>query len=234
VALLLTAAAWLIARPALAQTATQTTTPGAFLNVTFGVQPQTREFSATATPQLFQESGEFAADYSIDSGVFFDLTGGMRVNDRFTASIGVSFFDSNGTASGTATIPDPLIFNSFHTVPIQGDDLKRQELFINLAAVRFFQLSPKFDIAVSAGPSLVHAGQDFLSGQENGEAVAIVSDYQAGFGFGLNVGADAALMLSRSIGVGGLVRYTWGHVSLDAGGITVGGFQVGGGIRARF
>ena len=49
-------------------------------------------------------------------------------------------------------------------------------------------------------------------------------------------GVDVAYMINKRFGVGGLARYTRGSVELAGASdkLTVGGFQVGAGLRARF
>lgn len=53
---------------------------------------------------------------------------------------------------------------------------------------------------------------------------------------GLNVGVDVTYLVTKKIGVGGLARYTRGSADLDGATekLTVGGFQIGGGLRIRF
>jgi hypothetical protein len=53
---------------------------------------------------------------------------------------------------------------------------------------------------------------------------------------GINLGVDVTYLVTKRFGVGGLARYTWGSADLDgaADKLTVGGFQIGGGLRVRF
>ena len=53
---------------------------------------------------------------------------------------------------------------------------------------------------------------------------------------GAHVGLDVAYMITKRFGVGGLARYTWGTADFAGATdkLTVGGFQIGGGLRARF
>ena len=55
---------------------------------------------------------------------------------------------------------------------------------------------------------------------------------------GFNAGADVTVMLGRSVGVGGMVRYAATTVDLTLDGRTLsleaGGLQAGGGIRFVF
>jgi hypothetical protein len=53
---------------------------------------------------------------------------------------------------------------------------------------------------------------------------------------GINLGVDVTYLLTKKMGVGGILRYTHGSVDLDGASdsLTVGGFQIGIGGRYRF
>jgi hypothetical protein len=53
---------------------------------------------------------------------------------------------------------------------------------------------------------------------------------------GINMGVDVTYLLNKKMGVGGILRYTWGSVDLEGAkdSLTVGGFQIGIGGRYRF
>jgi hypothetical protein len=220
-----------------AQAGAQTpVSPERFFTVNVGAQPQSRTVDALATTELYEQTAEFAAATTVGSGVFFDIAGGQRISPELTIGVGYSYFSSTGSASGTATIPDPLFGDRPTTMPIELSDLKKTEQFINIQFVWFRPVRAKMDIAVAVGPSIAHVSQEFASGQlvEGTETVEIVPDSQGGWGFGVNVGGDLIYMLTPQYGVGVLARYTWASVGLPAADVTAGGFQIGGGLRVRF
>ena len=53
---------------------------------------------------------------------------------------------------------------------------------------------------------------------------------------GINFGVDVQYLVANKIAVGGLARYTWGSADIDGAtdNLSVGGFQIGAGIRYRF
>ena len=53
---------------------------------------------------------------------------------------------------------------------------------------------------------------------------------------GFHLGVDVTYLVTKRFGVGGLLRYTHGSVSLEGASdaLTVGGFQIGVGGRLRF
>jgi hypothetical protein len=210
--------------------------PEMYFNVTVGAQPQSRTVDAIATAELFEDTAEFAADHTIGSGAFFDIAVGQQLRPDLTVGIALSFFNSTGSAVGTASIPDPLFRDRPTTIPIDLGDLSRSEQFIHLQAVWFRPVTSKIDLAVSAGPSIARVSQEFASGvlQEDTGTVEIVGEKQSAWGFGLNGGVDLTYLLTPKYGVGVLLRYTWASVGPPAADLTAGGFQVGGGLRVRF
>jgi hypothetical protein len=210
--------------------------PETFVNVSFGAQPLRRTLDATASIPLYDEAAKFAAAHRIGNGPFIDVSVGHRLMPSLIVGLAVTFFNSKGNAAGTASIPDPLFFEQPITFPIQGNDLKRSEKAVHLQAVWFYDVSQKMDIAISAGPSFFRASQEFLSGSvATGTQNATVSvDAEDGNGYGFNLGADAAYMMTPRYGAGVLLRYTYGRVSMPAAKVTAGGLQAGAGLRVRF
>ena len=219
--------------PAAAQVATG---PDNYVGVSFGAQPQSRTVDANATTTIFDEDAEFEAEHRISNGPFFDISAGHRVTPGLIVGFSLSFFNSDGTATGTGAIPDPAFVGRPTMIAVEGSDLKRSEQAFHLQAVWFHPLTQKIDVAVSVGPSLIHVSQDFVSGafDEDTQQVSVVADSQGGIGVGFNVGADTTYMLNSRYGVGLLLRYSWASVGLDAADVTVGGFQAGVGLRVRF
>jgi hypothetical protein len=101
---------------------------------------------------------------------------------------------------------------------------------------------------VSAGPSFYSVKQDFVTDISYSETYPYDSATFAGATLvgqsqrktGFNVGVDVGLRLARSVGVGGLFRYS--KASLDFAvpnvstpvKIDAGGLQAGGGLRLYF
>lgn len=233
----LTVAALYLAVPAqvAAQTA-QMTGPESYVGVTVGAQPQRRTVSAVATSTVFNKTATFTADHRVGNGPFYDVSAGHRVSRTITVGVAVSSFDTDGSAAGTASIPDPIVVGKFSSVALEGRNMNRGERAFHLQGVWFRPVSRKIDVAVSAGPSLFYVSQEFVSGSaaEGSSTVTYAAESQAGLGFGLNVGADATWLLTPRYGVGLLLRYTWGKVALDAANVTAGGVQGGLGLRVRF
>jgi hypothetical protein len=117
--------------------------------------------------------------------------------------------------------------------------LKHTESVVNLSAVWMVPVTDKIDVGVSAGPSIFNVKQDIpgsLTATEPGPTINVAVDSATKTSVGINIGLDVAYMMTKQFGFGGLARYTWGSVDLEGATdkLTVGGFQIGGGLRVRF
>lgn len=210
--------------------------PDFYVGATVGAQPQRRIVTAATTSAIFGQTATFTADHWVGNGPFFDVTAGYRWSENLTLGIALSTFDSEGTANGTASIPDKIVFGKISSVPIEARHMKRGERAAHLQEVWFRPVSRKIDVAITAGPSLFYVTQEFVSGSlaANGQTVAYGARSESGLAFGFNAGADTTYLLTPRYGVGLLLRYTWAKASLDAADVTAGGFQGGLGLRLRF
>ncbi|HEU4892892.1 MAG TPA: hypothetical protein VFT47_15160, partial [Vicinamibacterales bacterium] len=111
-----------------------------------------------------------------------------------------------------------------------------------------YQLPPfgSVYVTLAGGPSVLDIQQSIVTDVNYTEEfpydtatyVGVDSQRASGTATGFNAGADVRWMFTRTIGVGGLVRYARASVDLTRNGRTVkvdaGGAQVGGGIRLAF
>ena len=91
----------------------------------------------------------------------------------------------------------------------------------------------------AAGPTIFFVKQDTAgepSVTEPGPSVTTPLHSVSKTTGGINLGADLQYMLRNKWGVGGTARYTWGSTKIGGGNkkLTVGGFQLAGGVRYRF
>ena len=101
-------------------------------------------------------------------------------------------------------------------------------------------VTDKVDVGISFGPTVFIVKQelpDTLTFSEPGPTVTGLTkkDVSKTTG-GVNFGVDVTYLLTKKMGVGGILRYTWGSVDLEGAtdSLTVGGFQIGVGGRYRF
>jgi hypothetical protein len=209
-----------------------------FLNISAGGQFQGRDFSSLTTFELFGETGSVAANQTVGSGFVFDVTGGYRIWQSFSGAIGLSTSRGSGSAAALAAIPNALfrgqptlmIFN-----PDAYGDLSQSTVAINFQIVYMKPITDRLDLSVFGGPSVIRVKQELASATAAEDSVAAVESQSKTTGKAGTVGADLSYRLNNRYGVGGFIRYAGGSVDLPAvPDLTVGGAQVGGGIRIRF
>src|SRR5207247_5449789 len=87
-----------------------------FVNINVGAQAASRSVEVNQTFPLYGETVRVTTSESVGSGALFDISGGYRVWRTVTAAIGFSNFSKSNDATGTASIPDPLVTNRPATV----------------------------------------------------------------------------------------------------------------------
>jgi hypothetical protein len=220
--------------------AQMTWTDTGFANVSGGFQGGSRTLT-TATPfDLYDEQGSVDSTQKVKGGGFFDISGGYKVWENLAVGMGFSHSGSSSDATVTASVPDPLLFNRLRTVSASATGLKHSENALHFIGTWMVPVTDKIDVGVSAGPSIFFVKQQLpnaVSVSEPGPSVSAVSvnDVKKTTA-GINLGVDVTYLVTKRYGVGGLARYTWGSADLAGASdkLTVGGFQIGGGLRVRF
>jgi hypothetical protein len=225
------------AAPASAQMAW---TDRAFANVNFGLQEQSRTVETASTFDLYGETGELSTTQPIDGGALFDLSGGYKVWKNLAVGLGYSRMVSDGDIAISASVPDPNFFD--HPRPLTGvaPNAEHSENAIHLQGTWMMPVTDKVDVGFSFGPTIFMVGQDVATAISVTEptptlaSTTIVREDHTTVG--INLGVDVNYLFRPNIGAGILVRYTYGSVDLDSVGesLTVGGFQLGFGLRYRF
>jgi hypothetical protein len=177
----------------------------------------------------------------IDAGI------GVRLWKHLGAGVAVSYAMRSGSAEVDAQIPHPLAFGQPRMVEGSQGGIDTAETDVHVQLLYAVQTSPRITLTLSAGPSIVHLEQELLNGVTYDETypfdVATFRSAQSrrakASAAGFNAGADLRWMFSRSIGLGGLVRYSRATVDLATSdnrtlSIRAGGVQGGVGIRIVF
>ena len=207
----------------------------------------------TDTIILDEENATFTTSYGKPStGASFDVNGGYMFHPR--VGIGVSFAGTGhiGTADMAIVIPHPIYFDAHATDTGTTGDLKRTEGASHIQVVVAVVASPRFSLRVFGGPSFFRYKAEMVSDIEFTQSYSLstpaniveISDYShdevEGDGLGGHFGADVSYFFSRVVGIGGLVRFSRGTVTIDEPvtgnnqDVRVGGFQFSGGLRLRF
>ena len=231
------AAVMFVAAPAHAQ---MTWNDRAFLNVNFGVQEVSRTLNADSGFELYGESGTLSTAQPIDGGAMFDFSVGYKVWGNLAVGVGYSRVQSDADVTISASVPDPNFFDRHRAVTGAASNAEHSEQAIHLQGTWMVPVTDKVDVGLSFGPSIFMVKQDLVTAltvTEPGGAVAsttIVREDKTALGF--NLGLDLNYLVTPRFGAGVLIRYARGSADLDAAdeSLTVGGFQVGAGLRVRF
>jgi hypothetical protein len=211
-----------------------------FANINIGAQSGSHDVATTTTFVVYDEDAHINTTQKTGGGFLFDMNGGYKVWSNLVVAVGYTFMSDSTDGAVTATIPDPRVFDSPRTVTTTANDLKHTENALNFMGVWMVPVTDKVDVGVSFGPTVFFVKQelpDTLTFTEPGPTVTGLTkkDVSKTTG-GVNLGVDVTYLLTKKMGVGGILRYTWGSVDLEGAtdSLTVGGFQIGIGARYRF
>lgn len=237
-ALIITALAALVL-PSDAHAQMQWTDQG-FFNVNFGFQTGSRSLNTTTTFDIYEETGSVSSTQDVEGGPLFDVSGGYKVWRNLALGVGYSRVSSSSGLSLTGSIPDPVFFDRPRPVTATAGDAEHTEQAIHLQGVWMVPVTDTFDVGVGFGPTIFMIKQDIptaLSVSEPGPTVSsvTVSDVSKTT-VGFHAGVDMTYLVTRRAGIGVNARYVWGSADLEGtdDSLTLGGFQIGGGVRIRF
>jgi hypothetical protein len=209
----------------------------AFIDVGVGAQPQRRTLSASNSFSLYDETATVAAIQRIRNGALLEIGGGVRLMPHLQVGAAFSTFGRPGGGSLTASIPDPIFYNRPSTFSSEANDLAHSERSIHLRAIWNLPVTPKLDVALSAGPSFLHVSQELATASvpSGSQSVTVARARQSGTAKGFNAGIQANYLFAPHYGVGLFGGYAGGSLDLPgASGVTVGGVRTGLALQARF
>lgn len=219
----------------------------AFVSLSGGFQFASHTSTESGTFSLYDEPGSFSGPRKVGSAAFFDIAGGMHITGKISGGIAISRLGKSTDAEYTALVPHPAFVGELRTVALSVNDLGHTETGIHLQGIYQLFSSSRYDASVFAGPSIMMVKEDIVSGvtvTESGPPFTAVT-LNTTFGsasktvLGANLGLDLNYRISGGIGAGFFVRYTVASAKLAAGDgatrkVTLGGPQVGFGVRYRF
>jgi hypothetical protein len=211
------------------------TEPKTFVNMGVGVQPQHRTVTATDSFTIFDETATITSVHDIRNGALFDVGGGFHVSPQFAIGAGFSTFGRAGTGTITASIPNPVFYDRPATATANVSDLEHKERSLHLQAIYFAPVSPKVDVAVSAGPSFIFVSQDFGTASVGSQGLAPTHKNETGTAVGFNAGVQINYLFQPQFGLGFFLGYDGGSLDLpSSAGMHVGGFRTGLAFQTRF
>jgi hypothetical protein len=247
-AAVLAATSLMIAVPATAQTRGAPRRPDSvFVSVSAGVQQSATDISDHFSFDKNQETQTVDVKYPMKPSGLFDIGASFRVWKGLAFGAAFSRASGSGDVDVTTSVPHPFFFNQPRIVTGTDTGIQHAENGVHLQVQYIVPASNSVRVIVGAGPSWISVEQEAVTD------VTVTESYPfdtAAFGgavtkstkasaMGYNASVDVTWMFARSVGVGGLVRYTRADVDLEpAAGRTLsmkaGGVQAGGGIRFVF
>lgn len=200
-----------------------------------------------AAPVIYAERAVLTTTHPGLEGISIEPTGGLRL----WRNLGIAGTLSRRTVAETPTVraivPHPVLFNQPRLASAPGA-FERADTAVHAQVVFMMPLTPRLDVAVSGGPSLVSVRQDILRTVAVAEAgppfttVAlgdVSSLTRTARTVGMNAAVDATWFVTPMAGVGITARYVRGfaRMTLTDGtpvDVNVGGLQIGVGARVRF
>jgi hypothetical protein len=228
---------------ALPATAQMQWTDKAFASINFGAQAPSQSLTSATTPDIYGEPAKFASTQDVGGGAFFDIAGGYKVWRNLAVGIGVTHVGSTADLTVNASIPDPLFFDAPRNVIVTVPDAHHSQTAINLTGTWVMPITDKIDIGYQFGPTIFLVSQDLPGAPAAGaitEPGPVVSslplESEDKTTVGIHFGVDLTYMITPRFGVGGIARYSWGSAEFAGAddNVTVGGFQIGAGLRVRF
>jgi len=220
-------------------TTTAVPTKNLFIDINGGYQAASHDIGSTSTPTIYDEPANITTTQKVGGGALFDIGVGYRVWHDLAVSLGFTTSNNSSDAQVSATIPHPLFTDQPKTTTFTAPGLKHHENAINLDLVWSQPINDKMDAAVSFGPSFIHVSQEVVSSVNVTSGTQDVSspnvEKQSKTSVGFNIGGDFTYLFQPRVGVGIMARYVYGKADLTSvPGMTLGGFQIGGGVRLRF
>lgn len=214
-------------------------------------------FAYRDTQRLFREEAKAEAAFDGKGAGSLELGGGVRIAGRFGVGASLSSTFGHQDARAQFSIPNPFLPRRPAVASFKTSS-GRQETAVHLQAIYLLPARGRLHAALFSGPSYFTLHQDLVSdatgdlsfdsdGNLTLDLSRAVKKRASASAWGFNVGGDVAYLLTRTVGVGGLVRFSRATIGLEnaleatrtgrKGGrvpVTVGGLQLGAELRFRF
>lgn len=211
-----------------------------FVNLNFGVQGGSHALNTETTFELYEEPAAIASGQQVQGGLFFDIAAGYLVWRNLTAGVAYSRMSSDTDGGISGSIPDLAVHDRPRPVTGSFSDASHTQHAIHLQGVWMVPVTDKVDVGVAFGPTIFIVSQDVptaVSVTEPGPSISSVTvTTEDSTTVGFSTGIDVTYLLRPQLGVGGILRFSWGSADVPGASdnLTVGGVQLGAGVRYRF
>jgi len=211
-----------------------------------GAQTGASKFTQSHSFTFNSETETLTVDHDVKTALGFNVGAAVRLVPQFWAGVQYAMTEMKPSASITAVIPHPLVFNASRTVEGSSNDVVHSEQNVHVDLMYALPVRA-VDVRVMGGPTFFNLKQDLVSRVTVNESypfdtatfASATTKRLSKSTVGFNAGVDISRPLSPQVGIGALIRYSRGDVKFDdpdTGPQTVkaGGLEAGGGLRIRF
>jgi hypothetical protein len=207
-------------------------------------QATASEFSSSFTFDAYAERGQATSSYRVEAGPAFAVGVGVRTWQNLAVGMQVTSFSRAAWAEIDASVPHPLYLSRGRHL-IGSTPAKRQEVGVHIFAAWVAPVGRRMLVTVGGGPSFVSVKQPLVADfswqasypYDNVLFTGADARPTTKSALGVNAGLDVAWYFTRTVGVGGGVRYAGGSAVLASrdGSVSAkaGGLQAGLGLRIR-
>jgi hypothetical protein len=220
--------------------AQMTWTDKGYVTINAGGQAGSHTLTVEPAFTLYDEESTLVSTQKAGGGGFVEIGGGYKVWQNLVLALSYSHVGGDNDAAIAANVPDPAVFDRPRPVTTSLSGASYSENAVHISAVWMVPVTDKIDVGVSAGPTIFAVSQEIPSGLTVTEPVPTVTSVSSAKAKkttgGFHAGVDVTYLLTKKVGAGLLARYTVGSVRFAeaSDSLTVGGFQIGVGLRYRF
>jgi len=187
-----------------------------------GAQVMGPGYTSTATFKVHAEDASLTADASIGVGPVFAARGGVRVWKNLALGGGLAVASTSQSLAVTGRLPHPFQFNQFRQVEGSAEGLERLETLAAFEASWLMAVTRRIDMFVFGGPAYIHVRQDMATKIQFTESypydsatfTGVQTASLSGGALGVTAGVDVAYLLTKRLGVGGELRYSYAKTTL--------------------
>jgi len=217
-----------------------------FMVVGGGAQLAAPGYTSAVTFKLHAEDATLDASSKVQIGPVFGVRGGMRVWKNLAIGAGFGVSSTSQRVDVTGRLPHPFMFNQFREVTGTASGLDRFETMFAIEASWLIAVRRRVDMFLFAGPAYINVRQDMAVGiqfteiypYDTASFTGVESASLSGGAVGVTAGADVAYLVSKALGVGGQLRYSYASATLrpadQPATVGLGGLQLSVSARVLF
>lgn len=217
-----------------------------FAVVSAGGQVAAPGYTSTADFMVHAENATLTADAAIGAGPAFGARGGLRVWKNLALGGGLEVASTSQELAVTGRLPHPFQFNQYREVEGTASGLDRDETLVAVELSWLVALARRVDMFVFAGPAYISVRQDMATRIQFTETypydtaafTGVETASVSGGGVGATAGIDVSYLVSKRLGIGGEVRYSYASATLkpstQPADVRLGGLHAAFGVRVLF